>query len=1013
MDYIEKIKSGATTAFIDSTNKSSAAYKPEFISNDHTNGVKVLTSIEDELRRCDSFTFSVAFITLGGITPMLQTLQELERKGIPGRILTTDYNNFTDPKALDKLASFKNIELCMYQVQGGENIGFHTKGYIFKKDETYTFIIGSANMTDRALAVNKEWNTKLASTEEGEMYKNITAEFNKLWSDANHTRSYNEFIDEYRIRYETIKRQKKIALQNLVPDMTYNGGEKNGQVVSFEQYKLSPNSMQVGFINNLRALIERGETKALLVSATGTGKTYASAFGLRDAMGDLDDSLKINSEKSNRILFIVHREQIAKQAMKSYKNVFGRSKTYGLLSGNSKETDADILFATMQMMSKEEVMTQFSRDCFKTIVIDEAHRTGAASYQKIMDYFEPEFWLGMTASPERTDDFDVFATFDHNIALEIRLQQAMEENLLCPFHYFGITDMEIDGVVIDEKTEMENFRFLVSDKRVDYIIKQMNFYGYSGDRVKGLIFCSSRKEAETLSGIFNERGYKTKALTGADSQEEREAAIELLTKDIQVDIDGTKHGDYLDYIFTVDIFNEGVDIPEVNQVVMLRPTESPIVFVQQLGRGLRKADDKDFVVILDFIANYKNNFMIPIALSGDRTYNKDNIRRYVTEGEKVIPGISTIHFDEISKKKIYAAIDTANFSDIKLIRENYKNLKYKLGRIPNLMDFDRYGEMDVMRIFDNKSLGSYYKFLVKYEKDYKVRLKPNEERIVEFISKKLASGKRIHELEMLSHMLLYQNALVQGMKTSLKQNYNMECPDKVVKSVVNVLTNEFPSGSGKKTYEDCVFIEKSRDGDFEISKPLQKMIHNKEFYEIVKELLEFGKYRYERDYSKTYRDTELVLYQKYTYEDACRLLNWEHNEVPLNIGGYKYDKNTKTFPVFINYDKSDDIQDTIKYEDHFTSRSSLIAISKQSRTVESEDVQNFLHAKERGIDVELFVRKNKDDKISKEFYYLGRMTATGNTNEFIMANTDKTAVEIEWKLDTPVREDIYQYIVNG
>ena len=567
-NYIDKIKSGATTAFIDSTNKSSAAYKPEFISNNHTNGVKVLTSIEDELRRCDSFTFSVAFITLGGITPMLQTFQELERKGIPGRILTTDYNNFTDPKALDKLAGFKNIELRMYQVQSGENIGFHTKGYIFKKDETYTFIIGSANMTDRALAVNKEWNTKLVSTEEGEMYKNITAEFNKLWSDTNHTKSYDEFIEEYRIRYETIKKQKKIALQNLVTDMTYNGGEKNGQVVSFEQYKLAPNSMQVGFINNLRALIERGETKALLVSATGTGKTYASAFGLRDAMGDNDGNVnsgfKNNSKKSNRILFIVHREQIAKQAVKSYKNVFGRSKTYGLLSGNSKETDADILFATMQMMSKEEVMNQFSKDCFKTIVIDEAHRTGAASYQKIMDYFEPEFWLGMTASPERTDDFNVFATFDHNIALEIRLQQAMEENLLCPFHYFGITDMELDGVVIDEKTEIENFRFLVSDKRVDYIIKQMNFYGYSGDRVKGLIFCSSRKEAETLSGIFNDRGYKTKALTGADSQEEREAAIELLTKDIQVDIDGTKHGDYLDYIFTVDIFNEGVVVREVN-----------------------------------------------------------------------------------------------------------------------------------------------------------------------------------------------------------------------------------------------------------------------------------------------------------------------------------------------------------------------------------------------------------------------------------------------------------------
>ena len=996
-NHIEKISSGLTTAFIDATNKSSVAYKPEFISNDHTNGVKVLTSIEDELRRCDSFTFSVAFITLGGITPMLQTLQELEKKGIPGQILTTDYNNFTDPKALDKLAKFKNIELRIYQVQAVENIGFHTKGYIFKKDETYTFIIGSANMTDRALSVNKEWNTKLVSTAEGEMYKNITSEFDRLWSDVEHTMSYDEFIDEYRTRYETIKKQKKIALE-----YAKNIADNDSQIVSLEQYKLSPNRMQVDFINNLKTLVDQGENKALLISATGTGKTYASAFGVRDAMAG-----------NKRVLFLVHREQIAKQAMKSYKNVFGKTRRFGLLSGNSKDMDSDFLFATMQMMSKEEVMTKFPKDSFQTIIVDEAHRTGATSYQKIMDYFEPEFWLGMTASPERTDDFDVFKTFNHNIALEIRLEQAMEENLLCPFHYFGITDLEVDGELIDEKTGIENFRFLVSEKRVDYIIKQMNFYGYSGDRVKGLVFCSSRKEAEELSKLFNVRGYKTRALTGTDSQQEREAAIELLTKDIQVDIDGTKHGEYLDYIFTVDIFNEGVDIPEVNQVVMLRPTESPIVFVQQLGRGLRKADDKDFVIILDFIANYKNNFMIPIALSGDRTYNKDNIRRYVTEGEKIIPGISTIHFDEIAKKKIYAAIDTANFSDIKLIRENYKNLKYKLGRIPGLMDFDRYGEMDVLRIFDNNSLGSYYKFLVKYEKDYKVRLAPNEEKIVEFISKKLASGKRIHELEMLSRMLIYHDALIQGMKKSLKQNYNKDCPDKVVNSVVNVLTNEFPSGSGKKTYEDCVFIEKASGDDYEISKTYNKMIHNKEFYDIIKELLEFGKYRYWRDYSKTYQDTEFVLYKKYTYEDVCRLLNWEHNEVPLNIGGYKYDKTTNTFPVFINYDKSEDIQDTIKYEDHFTSRNTLIAISKQSRSLGSEDVQNFLHAKERDIDVELFVRKNKDDKISKEFYYLGRMTATGNTNEFIMANTDKTAVEIEWKLDTPVREDIYQYIVNG
>jgi len=447
---------------------------------------------------------------------------------------------------------------------------------------------------------------------------------------------------------------------------------------------------------------------------------------------------------------------------------------------------------------------------------------------------------------------------------------------------------------------------------------------------------------------------------------------------------------------------------------MLRPTQSPIVFIQQLGRGLRKASEKEYVVILDFIGNYKNNFMIPIALSGDRSYNKDNIRRYLMEGGRVIPGASTIHFDEISRKRIFSAIDNANFSDIKLIKENYINLKNKLGRIPKLKDFDDYGEMDVLRIFDNNSLGSYYKFLVKYEKEFTIRLSDEEERVIEFISKKLASGKRIQELKLLNRMISYGHrmSLLTGLKDELRNYYGIEVDKNQQDNIINIMTNEFPAGSSKNTYSECIFIEKDEDTDYRTAVEFSKMLMNKDFYMIVKELVEFGISRYERDFSKTYKGTDFVLYQKYTYEDVCRLLNWETNEVPLNIGGYKFDKKTKTFPVFINYDKSEDISDTTKYEDHFTSSSSLIAISKSGRSIVSEDVQNFLHAKERGIEVHLFVRKNKDDKISKEFYYLGNMEASGKVKEFIMPNTDKTAVEIEWLLDVPVREDLYEYIVN-
>lgn len=690
----------------------------------------------------------------------------------------------------------------------------------------------------------------------------------------------------------------------------------------------------------------------------------------------------------------------------------------GLVGAGNNEYDADYVFATIQTLNRDEHLLQYEPDHFDCICLDEAHHVPAATYQKVMHHFTPKMWLGMTATPDKRDDnvegHNVYELFNYQIAYEIRLQQAMEENLLCPFHYFGITDISI----IDDDKERD-FSVLTCDERVKHIVEQASYYGFSGKRVKGLIFCSSIKESEALSQKLNQtinpdtgKKYRTIALNGSASETERAEAFERLATDEGETEDGKGP---LDYILSVEILNEGVDIVEVNQVIMLRPTQSPIVFIQQLGRGLRKAEGKEFVVILDFIGNYNNNFMIPIALSGDRTYNKDNIRRFVLEGGRVIPGVSTIHFDEISRKRIFASVDNANFSDIKLIKENYINLKNKLGRIPALADFDKYGEMDVLRIFDNANLGSYYKFLVKYEKDYTVRLGDDEAIIIEFISKKLANGKRIQELQLLRRLLGYAKGmsrigLFQGLSEDLRK-YNKALNKKQKENIANIMTNEFPAGSGKKTYEKCVFIEES-DGDYIPTTAFLKMLGNFDFNHMLKELVEFGISRYERDYSHGYKDSDLVLYQKYTYEDVCRLLNWENNEVPLNIGGYKYDKKTGTFPVFINYDKAEDISATTKYEDHFVNNRKLIAISKSGRSLESEDVQNFLKCEERGISVELFVRKNKDDKISKEFYYLGTMKPSGQAEEFIMNGTDKKAVEIEWILDEPVRDDIYEYIVS-
>lgn len=884
----------------------------------------------------------------------------------------------------------------MYDVEAADE-GFHTKGYIFRKEEVYRIIIGSSNITSSALTSNREWNTKLVSTEQGEMAQQIVAEFTELWN-SQYALGFDEFYEAYIERYKIIKHQREIAKQE--------------EITSIEKYKLQPNSMQVGFITNLKKILaaEENNDRALLISATGTGKTYASAFAMRE-LG------------FKRVLFLVHRGQLARQTKKSYEKVFAKSVSIGLVGAGYDEYDADYVFATVQTLSRDEHLLEYDPKTFDCIVLDEAHHVPADTYQKIMKHFTPRLWLGMTATPDKRDDNiqgrNVYELFDYNIAYEIRLQQAMEDNLLCPFHYFGITDLAIIG---DDDEANRDFSMLTSDERVKHIITQADYYGYSGDKVKGLIFCSSIKETEELSAKFNQitnpatgKLYRTIALNGSASEQERQDAFERLAMN---EDEANEEKQPLDYIFSVEILNEGVDIVEVNQVIMLRPTQSPIVFIQQLGRGLRKANGKEYVVILDFIGNYTNNFMIPMALSGDRTYNKDNIRRYIMEGGRVIPGASTVHFDEISRKRIFASVDNANFSDIKLIRENYTNLKNKLGRIPALRDFDDYGEMDVIRIFDNNSLGSYYKFLVRYEKEYKIRLSEDEEKVIEFVSKKLASGKRVQELQMLKRLLAYARGFSKlGLFAGLSEDmmeYGKEISQDQKENIVNVMTNEFPAGSGKKTYAQCVFIEEDAS-DYKPTESFMEMLKNDDFYNILKELVEFGISRYERDYSECYENSDLVLYQKYTYEDVCRLLNWEQNEVPLNIGGYKFDKKTKTFPVFINYDKSEDISDTTKYEDHFVEgfRDRLIAISKSGRSLQSDDVQNFLKAKERGIQVELFVRKNKDDKISKEFYYLGHMTASGNAKEFTMANTEKSAVEIEWILDVPVREDIYEYIVSA
>lgn len=966
-----KLVDGYRKAFIDATLESDPAYSPLLISN--SKGQKVLTAIERELKTCDDLFLSVAFITMGGIAPLLGTLKDLERKGVKGRILTTDYLMFSDPKALEKLASLNNLDIRIFKT-AENNIGFHTKGYLFHNNGVLRIIVGSSNLTQNAITKNYEWNTRIVTTVNGQYAQDIEAEFNDLW---NSSVSYSSYKDEYEEIYYKNARERQ-DLKNIARSLD----------LSYSQI-LQPNQMQQQFTANIERILKNGGHRALLISATGTGKTYASAFAIRKLFGS-------HMFTNKKVLFVSHREQINRQALNSYKRVFGQRTSMELFSGHqndiSRAKAAQFLFSTVNMMAKESIYTQFTPNEYSIIILDECHRSGAQSYQNIIDYFHPTLLLGMSASPERTDNYDIFSLFDHNIACEIRLQQALENDLLCPFHYFGITDLEVDGEISD----VAKFRQLTSDKRVDYIIEKAEYYGYSGNRVKGLIFCSRKDEAQELSKKFNETGkYNTIMLCGDNSPEEREDAIERLISD--------KAENKLDYIFTVDIFNEGVDIPEINQVILLRPTESPIIFVQQLGRGLRKAEGKEFVIILDFIGNYQNNYMIPIALSGDRSGNKDNIRRSLMEGNNIIKGASTIYFDEISRDRIYKSIDTADLNQIQTLKKEYQNLKFKLGRIPQLMEFDELGELDPLRLIGK--CGSYQNFLRKYDKDFNRNYSSQQYGILEFVSTMFAAGMRIHELALLKSFV-DESADSINWKRELKANYNIELDTLLLESIKNTLSNKFFRAA--KISPDLIEVQ---DNVIKPSEALLKALSDDNFRKDFTELLDFGIYRYNRDYSRNYPGTLFCLYKKYTYREVCWLLNWEKEEVSLNIGGYKFDKRTKTYPIFINYEKTEDVAATTRYEDRFEDRSHLIAISKSKRTISSEDVVNAINSKERGILMPLFVRKNKDDRTSKEFYFLGTIQYDNFAKEFIMPNTDNVhAVELRYKLDTPIEQNLYEYI---
>lgn len=938
-------------------------FGPRLLNNQE--GSSIWEQIKHELLTCENYTFAVAFITDSMVSNLKPIFKDLSRRGIKGRILTSTYLYFNQPAVFQELLKIPNIEVKIAEVDG-----FHQKGYIFQHQGYQTIIIGSANLTTNALMRNYEWSLRINSLDSGDIVDQVRSNVELEWKNASNLT--NEWITSYSFTY---KKNYKQSLQYQELD-----SENDTRIIK-------PNQMQKDALEQLRLLREKGKQRGLIISATGTGKTYLGAFDVK-------------STNPKKMLFLAHREQILEKSKESFSRIIGGKKTdYGLYTGNSRNKNAKYVFATVQTLSKSNHLSLFDRDEFDYILIDEVHHAGAETYQKIMNYFQPKFYLGMTATPDRNDDFNVFKLFNYNIAYEIRLPQALEEDMLCPFHYVGISDYTFKDNRVNEaidsynnekgnhKNEQKIVEQLSSQERVKYILDQTRYYGYSGDVLHGLIFCSGVAESVSLARELTRQGYPSKALSGNDSEVKRRSVVKYLEKGI------------IKYIVTVDIFNEGIDIPCINQVVFLRNTNSNIVYIQQLGRGLRKSKGKEYVEILDFIGNYKNNYIIPVALTDDSSYSKDNARA-TTSMEPTI-GVSTIYFERVAKEKIFDSICQAKFDSMRNLRTVYNEMKKRVGRIPLLQDFIKFNSIDPV-ILSNKEK-NYANFLIKMGEQ--INISDYENKILSFLDVELLNGKRRHELILLDLLINNSEISMEKFDEALIKNHCLNNQE-IIESVKRILSLSFyneNASPSRKDYGGKAIVEyNDKNNQYVLNSEIQYSLKkNKDFRQLWIDGIRTGLSRSQRYDS----DKLFTIGKKYTRKDVMRQSNNITNVTAQNIGGYYF--NDKYGMIFVTYKKSMNISKSIQYEDRFLSDRILHYYSKNNRKLTSKEVQKFFTDKYRLL---LFMKKSDADD-NKDFYYLGTCSYIDSSAR--QENQDgKPIVSMNLRLDNRVNYHLYHLLTD-
>ena len=958
---------------------------------------------------CKKFYFIVSFIRYSGIQLLISTLDELEKQGIQGEIITSVYLNITDSKALQKLLSYKNIKVKIYN---NSSESFHTKAYLFEKEKYHSVVIGSSNISQSALYSAEEWNVKLTDSSFFNIYGKSLNQFEKLWHSNEAIELTQDFIDEYE------KYKKSVNVQNTF-DYRKTKIEQENEFV--------PNSMQKRVLGKLKETRENGNKKGLVISATGTGKTYLAAIDIKqffEINSNTENKLfKINDKKSKtsniKFLFIAHREELLKNAINVFSKILKIDKNeFGRIYGGLKEIDKSIIFASIQ--SLRNCYNEFKPSFFDYVIVDEFHHSMSDSYLKTLSYFNPKFLLGLTATPKRMDGKDILSLCDYNVVDEIGIKEALEEDLIVPFHYFGVNDYTINYDNIPYKNGKYNEKILLENlllnTRTDYIVEKINKFGFDGDELSAVAFCQNIEHAFFMKEEFSKKGYKSAVITANTSSNERSEILEKF-KNKKIEI-----------LCVVDILNEGIDIPTINLLLFLRPTMSSTIFIQQIGRGLRKAKNKDFVTIIDFIGNHKKDYLL-INYFSSEVDNKDTL---FTKKEKIINEIKNqfsnipkscyVELDRICQNRIIEKIEKINFSSKNILKEMYLDYKAEIGKSENeilkVSDFDTNIEL-----FQELSLklGSFYNAQLQFEnseiKQNKIFLLNSEEtEFLAYLEKKLTIVEPFTYL-IVKYLINNDFINLEIIVDEYKNYFNIK-DDFQKEYVINRIFTEL--------VEDKILEKNSKNRLFKISKKYNKIFENKRenndeinlklidldnsqnsnynFKNRIEDLLYLGLSEFKKNNNLSiFHENILIPYKKYKRVELQILLD---SKVPKGSWRAGYANTDKDICLFATIDKTHILQENLKYDNSLFADDIIQWISQPKTAHTSSVGKMFINHKKLGYNVHIFIRKFAfmDGNKTNPFIYLGKA-------DYYKSSGDKP-MRILWKLEEKIPQELIYELYN-